>query len=160
MNLFSSYRIKNLHIKNRVVLPPMVRPKLIDETGYVTDALVEYYEDRAKCEVGLIIVEAACVDKDAKLRKHQLGIWEDAQIDGLKRVADACRKYNTPVLLQIHHAGYKENISEIPTEKLDSILVQFIDAFHRAKKAGFDGIENTRCPQVSDFPAQFKNLEY
>ncbi len=141
MNLFSSYRIKNLYIKNRVVLPPMVRPKLIDETGYVTDALVEYYEDRAKCEVGLIIVEAACVDKDAKLRKHQLGIWEDAQIDGLKRVAEACRKYNTPVLLQIHHAGYKENISEIPTEKLDSILVQFIDAFHRAKKAGFDGIE-------------------
>ncbi len=141
MNLFSSYRIKNLYIKNRVVLPPMVRPKLIDETGYVTDALVEYYEDRAKCEVGLIIVEAACVDKDAKLREHQLGIWEDGQIEGLKRIADACHKYDTPVLLQIHHAGYKENISEIPTEKLDSILVQFIDAFDRAKKAGFDGIE-------------------
>ena len=72
MNLFSSYRIKNLYIKNRVVLPPMVRPKLIDETGYVTDALVEYYEDRAKCEVGLIIVEAACVDKDARITSYNV----------------------------------------------------------------------------------------
>lgn len=141
MNLFLPYRIKNLCIKNRVVLPPMVRPKLIDESGYVTDALVKYYEDRAKCGVGLIVVEAACVDKDAKLRKHQLGIWEDRQIEGLKNIAEACHKYDTPVLLQIHHAGYKEKISEIPTEKLDFILGQFIDAFHRAKEAGFDGVE-------------------
>ncbi len=141
MNLFTPCRIKNLHIKNRVVLPPMVRPKLIDKTGYVTDALVDYYEERAKCDVGLIVVEAACVDKDAKLREHQLGIWEDEQIEGLKRIADICRQHNTPALVQIHHAGYKEKISEVSTEKLDHILGQFIDAFHRAKAAGFDGIE-------------------
>ena len=44
-------------------------------------------------------------------------------------------------MIQIHHAGFKEKISEVPEEELDRILKLFEEAFVRAKKCGFDGIE-------------------
>lgn len=140
-NLFSEYKIKNIKMKNRIVLPPMVRFSLVDKDGTVTPKLVEWYEDVAKNGVGMIIIEATCVSEDGKLRDNQIGLWDDSFIDGLKKIADICRKHDVPSLIQIHHAGYKEKIATIPEEKLDQILEDFIKAFHRAKKCGFDGIE-------------------
>lgn len=141
MNLFSEYRIKNINIKNRIVLPPMVRFSVLDNSGYVNTSLIEYYEKLAKDGNGLIIVEATCVCKDGKLRENQLGIWDDSFIEGLSQIAKVCKKYNVPSIIQLHHVGFKWNISEIPEEVLDNILEKFIEAFYRAKKCGFDGIE-------------------
>jgi len=140
-NLFSEFKIKGITLKNRVVLPPMVRFSLIGKDGYVTKELVEWYENIAENGVGMIILEASCVAEDGKLRDNQIGIWDDSFIDGLSKIAEVCKKHNTPTLIQIHHAGYKEKISEVPEEKLDKILEEFVEAFVRAKKCGFDGIE-------------------
>ncbi len=141
INLFTPLKIKGLTLKNRIVLPPMVRFSLIGKDGHVTDELVDWYEEIAVGGVGMIILEAACVAEDGKLRENQIGIWDDTFIPGLTKIADACRKHKTPTLIQLHHAGFKEKISTISEEKLDGILEEFIAAFHRAKKCGFDGIE-------------------
>ncbi len=141
INLFTPLKIKNKVLKNRVVLPPLVRFSLIEKDGYVTERLIEWYREIAENGVGMIIVEATCVDKNGKLRDNQLGIWDDSFIDGLSKIADIGKKYNIPILLQIHHYGFKEKISEVKTEVLDKILNQFIVAIERAKKAGFDGVE-------------------
>ena len=140
-NIFRPAKIKNIDIKNRIVLPPMVRFSLVNKDGYVTDELVDWYEDIAKNGVGMIIVEASCVASDAKLRDNQIGIWDDDFISGLKKVADVCRHHQVPALIQIHHAGFKEGVAHVSKERLDEILEQFIAAFGRAKKCGFDGIE-------------------
>lgn len=141
INIFTPAKIKNVEIKNRVVLPPMVRFSLVEKDGYVTQELVDWYEDIAINGVGMIIVEASCVAEDAKLRDNQIGIWDDDFIPGLKRVANVCRKHSVPALIQIHHAGFKEDIATVSKARLDEILNQFIEAFRRAKKCGFDGIE-------------------
>lgn len=141
VNLFTEFKIKGISLKNRVVLPPMVRFSLIGKDGHVTDGLVEWYEEIALGGVGMIILEACCVAEDAKLRDNQIGIWDDSFIEGLTKVADICRKHKTPALIQLHHAGFKEGIATVSEEKLDEILEEFIAAFHRAKKCGFDGIE-------------------
>ncbi|MGL4402293.1 MAG: NADH:flavin oxidoreductase [Fusobacteriaceae bacterium] len=141
MNIFQGYRLKNLYIKNRIVLPPLVRFSKVGTDGYVTPDLVEWYRDVAEGEAGMIIVEASCVDPKGKLRNNQIGIWDDSFIPGLKEIADICHKSNTPTIIQIHHAGFGEKISEVSTEKLDEILDMFLKAFKRAKEAGFDGIE-------------------
>ena len=91
--------------------------------------------------VGFVIVEATAVSEDGKLRENQLGIWNDSFISGLKRIADKCHEYNVPVLIQIHHAGFKEGIKDVDKSILDEILEKFKSAFKRAKLAGFDGIE-------------------
>ena len=141
VNIFTDFKIKNIHIKNRIVLPPMVRFSLIGNDGYVTEDLIEWYRMIAKSGVGLIIVEATAVEESGKLRENQIGIWNDSFIEGLTKVANEIHKYDVPCMIQIHHAGFKEKISEVPEEELDRILKLFEEAFVRAKKSGFDGIE-------------------
>ena len=141
VNIFTDFKIKNIHIKNRIVLPPMVRFSLIGDDGYVTEDLIKWYGMIAKSGVGLIIVEATAVEESGKLRENQIGIWNDSFIEGLTKVANEIHKYNVPCMIQIHHAGFKEKISEVPEEELDRILKLFEEAFIRARKSGFDGIE-------------------
>ncbi|MEG2346680.1 MAG: NADH:flavin oxidoreductase [Cetobacterium somerae] len=141
MNLFTPLDIKNKRLKNRVVLPPLVRFSMVGKDGYVTEELLEWYKDVAEGGTGLIIVEASCVAEDGKLRDNQIGIWDDSFIEGLSKVADIGKKYDVPMLIQIHHAGFKDEVARVPEEVLDKILDQFVEAFKRAKKAGFDGVE-------------------
>jgi len=139
--IFSPYKIKNIDIKNRIVLPPMVRFSLVKKDGLVTKELVNWYEDVARNGVGLVIVEASCVASDGKLRPNQIGIWDDSFILGLSEISKVCHKWNVPAIIQIHHAGFKEEIATVDEKVLDKILDQFVEAFHRAKKCGFDGVE-------------------
>ena len=141
INIFTDFKIKNIHIKNRIVLPPMVRFSLVKDDGYVTQDLIDWYGMIARSGVGLIIVEASAVEESGKLRENQIGIWDDSFIEGLTRVADEIHKYDVPCMIQIHHAGFKDKISEVSEEELDRILKLFEIAFIRAKKCGFDGIE-------------------
>ena len=140
-NILTQLKIKNIELKNRIVLPPLVRFSLIGNDGYVTEELIEWYERIAADRVGMIIVEATCVAEDGKLRENQLGIWDDSFVDGLKKLSAIGKKYNVPMLIQIHHAGFKEKIKDVSEEVLDNILDKFVTAFERAKRAGFDGIE-------------------
>lgn len=139
--LFDKVSIKNLKLKNRIVLPPLVRFSMVGTDGFVTDKVVEWYRDVCAGGVGLVIVEASAVAEDGKLRDNQLGIWDDKFIEGLKKIADTCHEYSVPALIQLHHAGFKERIKDVPETLLDDILEKFKLAFVRAKKAGFDGIE-------------------
>ena len=139
--LFDKVNIKNLKLKNRIVLPPLVRFSMVGTDGFVTDKVVEWYRDVCAGGVGLVIVEASAVAEDGKLRDNQLGIRDDKFIEGLKKIADTCHEYSVPALIQLHHAGFKERIKDVPETLLDDILEKFKLAFVRAKKAGFDGIE-------------------
>ena len=141
INIFTDFKIKNIHIKNRIVLPPMVRFSLVKDDGYVTQDLIDWYGMIARSGVGLIIVEASAIEENGKLRENQIGIWDDSFIEGLTKVADEIHKYDVPCMIQIHHAGFKDKISEVTEEELDRILKLFEIAFVRAKKCGFDGIE-------------------
>ena len=133
VNIFTDFKIKNIHIKNRIVLPPMVRFSLIGNDGYVTEDLIEWYGMIAKSGVGLIIVEATAVEESGKLRENLIGIWNDTFIEGLTKVANVIHRYDVPCMIQIHHAGFKEKISEVSEEELDRILKLFEEAFVRAK---------------------------
>ena len=59
-NLFSPIQIGNTTVKNRIFMPPL-STNLADK-GYVTDALIEHYSNRAKGGVGLIITEVTTVE--------------------------------------------------------------------------------------------------
>jgi len=163
-NLFSSIEIKGTILKNRIVMPPMVRFDLGGGDGFVTDEHIVHYQARAKGGVGLVIVEATCVEKTARLSPHQLGLWSDDQIPGFQRIAEACHRYGTSVLVQIHHGGLNTHKDVTPAlvapsdyrgqtrgvvssaraltvPEILNIQGEFTAAALRAKKAGLDGVE-------------------
>lgn len=158
--LFTPYKIRDLEIKNRIVLPPMVAFTFSDENNFVSEKNINHYESIAKGGAGLIIVEATCVSEDGRLSEDQLGIWSDDFIPGLSKIAEVCHKHGAKVLIQLHHAGLRtsKKIKEdtitssdynngkvsaraLTKEEIYKIENDFINAAVRAEKAGFDGIE-------------------
>ncbi|MBN1376103.1 MAG: NADH:flavin oxidoreductase, partial [Dehalococcoidia bacterium] len=102
--LFSPFKIKNLELKNRIVMPPMTT-NLAGPDGYVTDNMIDYYAARARGGAGYIVVESACIEPAGKLMALSPGIWENEMVDGWKKLADACHNRGAKVALQIAHAG-------------------------------------------------------
>lgn len=100
-----SLKIKNLTIKNRIAIPPMVCFYWPDENGYVTQKNIDHYKELAEGGAGLIIVEATAITKRSKLHETELGIWEDGQIEGLKQITDVIHANGAKAFIQLLHAG-------------------------------------------------------
>ncbi len=105
MKLFEPVRIGSMELKNRIVMPPM-GTNFASEIGAVTERLVNYYVERAKGMVGLIIVEAACVESVlGRAIVNQLRVDSDKFLPGLADLVDAVHLHGARIALQIHHAG-------------------------------------------------------
>lgn len=159
-SLFTPLKIRNLEIKNRIVLPPMVCFGYSEKDNFVSEKNIKHYEAIAKAGTGLIIVEATAVSKDGRLSKDQLGIWDDKYIEGLSQIVKVCHENGAKVFLQIHHAGLKtpkivnqDTVSSsdyndgkmsarsMTVDEINKIHEDFVNGGIRAEKAGFDGIE-------------------
>ena len=61
--LFEPYTLKNITLKNRIVMAPMTRNQ--SPGGIPTQEVIDYYKRRAKADVGLIITERVEVSHNA-----------------------------------------------------------------------------------------------
>lgn len=169
--------IKNVTIKNRFAIPPMVCFHFPDEKGYVTEKNIRHYRELAEGGAGLIIVEATAITERSKLHFSELGLWEDGQIEGLRKIVDVIHKNGAKAFIQLVHAGgngidpnadapssmlYRENIHavEMSEGRIRQTIDDFVQAALRAKKAGFDGVELHGCHSylISCFCSSKKNL--
>ncbi len=155
--LFEELKIRNTVIRNRLCVPPMVYFNLSDSTGKATEKNAEHYKSLAEGGFGLIIVEANAVEKEGRLSFDQLGLWNDDQIEGHKKIVEQIKKENVAVVVQIHHAGVmgvcKNIVSSseytvrertaraLTTDEVKYIENSFVNAAIRAEKAGYDGVE-------------------
>ena len=158
VDLTKPIEFAGLTVKNRFVMPPMVR-SLASEDGSVTDALIQHYEKRSRGQVGLIIVEASAIAWNHRIGMKNIGIHDDSMIPGLKRLAEAIKAHGARAFIQINHSGSKTHFktryvgpSDIPvvkhripeplsTDEINDITQMFVDAARRAMEAGFDGVE-------------------
>jgi 2,4-dienoyl-CoA reductase-like NADH-dependent reductase (Old Yellow Enzyme family)/thioredoxin reductase len=160
--LMQSFSLGNLHLRNRIVMAPMLS-RLCYPDGIVSQKLIDYYVERAKGGAGLIVVEYCYIDnKESKAHQAQLGVYDDKLIVGLAELAESVQEYGAKVILQICHAGRNASAKvlgrqpiapsamssysgEMPREMspddIESTIQAFADAAYRAKAAGFDGVE-------------------
>ncbi|MBU5331183.1 NADPH dehydrogenase NamA [Anaerocolumna aminovalerica] len=158
--LFTPYQIKNLELKNRVVMAPMCMFSA-DTNGHANDWHFTHYAARAVGGVGLIILEATAVEARGRISEHDLGIWKEEQVEGLKKIVDLCKAHGSKVGIQLGHAGRKSeamsepNIGpsaiaysddyrvpvEMTKEDIKNVAEAFKEAARRADLAGFDTIE-------------------
>lgn len=160
MNLFDPLTIKNLTVKNRIVLPPMCMYSVKKKDGYLTDWHVTHYASRAVGGAGLVTIEMTDVDPDGRITDYDSGLWEDGQIDPIKRVVEQCHLVGAKVSIQIAHAGRKAEDaidpiapSPIPFNKdwrtpremteqdIQKVITQFKNSAKRAVAAGVDAVE-------------------
>lgn len=160
MKTFTPYKLKNLTLKNRIVMAPMCMYSAGDD-GVATDFHETHYTTRAVGGVGLIIVEATGVNPSARISDHDLGLWNDEQRDALTSIVKNVKSYGSAIGIQLAHAGRKhvgvetnpvapspiafDDESRVPTElsieAIEAIIDDFKQAAIRAVEAGFDTIE-------------------
>lgn len=160
-HLFEPIQIGKTTVKNRIFMPPL-STNLADK-GYVTDALVEHYSNRAKGGVGLIVTEVTTVEPTYTYLPGDMSIYDDSYIPGWKKLVDAVHKYDTKILSQLFHPAYmafpipgtpqliapsnvgpyyaKSAPRAVTVEELHVLVRQFGEAALRFKKAGGDGVE-------------------
>lgn len=141
-------------------MPPMCMYSA-DNKGFVQDFHRVHYAARALGGVGLIILEATAIVPNGRISSNDLGIWDDAHIEGLNSLVKSVKQYGAKIGIQLAHAGRKcesddeyivapspisysdkyRTPKELSKEDIKEIRNQFRDAAIRADKAGFDMIE-------------------
>lgn len=104
-HLFSSYLIKNLRLKNRLVLSPMCMYNSTD--GFAEDFHLIHLGSRAIGGFGLLMQEATAISPEGRITHKDLGIWKDEHITTLKTIVDYCHQAGSAVGIQLAHAGRK-----------------------------------------------------
>lgn len=112
--LQKEFTYKNLHLKNRIVLPPMCQYAAKNNTGLVNEYHMAHYLSIAIGGAGMITVEMTNIEPNGRISNQCLGLWNDAQISPLQQVVDACHNYGSKVSIQIGHAGRKAGDSMVP----------------------------------------------
>ncbi len=160
--LFEPGSIGSLHLRNRLIHPPIVR-NFADGEGRVTPRYVAHLRRIAQGGVGAIIVEATFVAPGGKGFVHQLGIHTDQTVPGLRRLVAAVHAEGARIGIQLFHGGRQASqrvsgsqpvapspiadpvVNEMPRELTVAEIRDIVDAFaagaRRAKRAGFDFIE-------------------
>jgi 2,4-dienoyl-CoA reductase-like NADH-dependent reductase (Old Yellow Enzyme family) len=111
--LFSSLNIKNITLKNRIVMSPMCQYSATE--GFANDWHVVHLGGRAVGGAGLIISEAAAVVPEGRITPGDLGIWSDEHILGLSRITRFIHLQGAVAGIQLAHAGRKASC-DIPWE--------------------------------------------
>lgn len=160
-----------LFLNNRAIVAPMSRVSTSGD-GVPTTEMADYYARFAQGGFGMIIAEGTYTDRYfAQAYPNQPGITDRSQVDGWKRVIDKVKKQETPIILQLMHAGalsqqltqtrapsaieplrsmlpgYSIKQGQFPKPhamnlaEIDQVIEGFVLSAQRAQEAGFDGIE-------------------
>lgn len=168
--LFSSLKIGDLTLPNRIIMSPLTRARS-GKDRIPNDLMAEYYSQRATA--GLIISEATSVTPMGVGYADTPGIWSQQQVEGWKKTTEAVHDKGGLIFLQLWHVGRISHsrflngekpvapsaikpaghvslvrpVTEYETPRAleTSEIAEIIEAYHRgaenAKKAGFDGVE-------------------
>jgi 2,4-dienoyl-CoA reductase-like NADH-dependent reductase (Old Yellow Enzyme family) len=104
-HLFDPLSLRALTLQNRVVVSPMCQYSCVD--GFATDWHLVHLGSRSVGGAGLVFTEATAVTADGRISPRDLGLWSDAHIDGLARIARFVRAQGSVAGIQLAHAGRK-----------------------------------------------------
>lgn len=109
-NLFQPYDLAGTALANRVVMAPMTRARALDDIP--DEHTVQYYAQRASA--GLIISEGAPISREGCGYLFNPGLYNDAQVQGWRRVTDAVHAKGGKMFAQLWHVGRVSHVSIQP----------------------------------------------
>ncbi|MCM2294609.1 bifunctional salicylyl-CoA 5-hydroxylase/oxidoreductase [Allorhizobium sp. BGMRC 0089] len=118
--MFTPYKVRGLTLANRIVVSPMAMYSA--KEGLIDDFHMVHLGSRALGGAGLVFAEMTCVSPDARITPGCLGLWNDEQMQGWKRlVAFVHGNSNAKLAVQLGHAGRK-GATKLAWEGIDQPL--------------------------------------
>ncbi len=164
-HLNSPLQIRNLHLSNRIVLPPMATSKA-DADGRISQDLLDYYDEKSRGgHVGLIITEHSYVCRQGIGHPGQLSAADDSVLDGYQSLAEVVHRNGSKIIAQINHAGSaaRQEVTgcevvapsavthpnshdgvvprALKTGEIQDLVRLFAKSAKMVQAAGFDGVE-------------------
>ena len=162
-NLFQPIHIGKYTLKSRIVCTG--HATCFDSEGLFSERHLHYFKEKARGGAGMIITEATGVDPTAIV---PIALHDAAVIPMLRRIAAAVHEYDTPILVQLTHAGRRipnpvgaigtvavapsaipapgvdfgqMMPHELSTDEVTALVRAFGVAAGRVREAGMDGVE-------------------
>ncbi len=165
--LFDPLTIRHCTFRNRVVMPPIAIEQAA-AGGEVTQKHLKHYAAIATDGPGLVIVEHTYIRPDGRVSDKQLGVYSDALVPGLARLAAAIKESGAVACLQMTHCGSRTTRAligvqpvgpwtipvpgdaEMPrplrVEEIRQLTGDYVKAAERARAAGFGSHAKSSLP--------------
>lgn len=105
-DLFSPYTLKGVTLRNRIAMSPMTMYRS-DRDGRMSDFHVMLMGSRAAGGFGLVFPEQIAITADGRTSTSCAGIWDDSQVEGLRRVTGIIKDMGAVAGIQLGHTGRK-----------------------------------------------------
>jgi 2,4-dienoyl-CoA reductase-like NADH-dependent reductase (Old Yellow Enzyme family) len=150
-HLFSSLKIRNIELKNRIAVSPMCQYSSIN--GFPTDWHFVHLGSRAAGGSGLILTEATAVSPEGRISPDDAGIWNDEQLNAYKKITAFIKEQKSVPGIQLAHAGRKAstyspwkgtgevNVNNGGWQTLAPSAIPFTENFPNPKEMSEDDIE-------------------
>ncbi len=145
-------------LAHRILLAPLTNWQS-NADGTLAEAEYHWLTMRAQGGFALTMTCAAHVQRGGQGFPGQLGIWSDAHLPGLRRLADGIHAAGSVSSLQLQHSGMRSDRTltgeqpvapwddaetgarALSTAEVERLVQDFIAAAVRAERAGFQGVE-------------------
>jgi len=163
-NVFEELNIGSMKVANRIIRSA-THEGMTDSDNNPNDDMLALYEKLSSGGAGAIITGYAGVRKDGMAPTPNMLMFDsDSHIDGFRKITEGIDQTKTPLILQLAHCGrqtrravtghqpiapsaikdglYNEEIPiELTEPEINGVILSFVDAAERAKKAGFNGVQ-------------------
>jgi 2,4-dienoyl-CoA reductase-like NADH-dependent reductase (Old Yellow Enzyme family) len=103
--LLTPFTVRDLTLKNRIVVSPMCQYSAID--GVANDWHLVHLGRFALGGAALVFVEATGVEARGRISPGDMGLWNDEQARALARIVDFLKANGAAAGIQLAHAGRK-----------------------------------------------------
>ncbi|MCF3593246.1 bifunctional salicylyl-CoA 5-hydroxylase/oxidoreductase [Rhodobacteraceae bacterium LMO-12] len=118
--MFTPYKLRDMALKNRVVVSPMAQYKAVD--GCPTDWHLIHYGERAKGGAGLVYTEMTCVSPEGRITPGCPGLYAPEHEAAWARLVDFVHgETEAKICCQIGHSGRKGS-TQLGWEVMDAPL--------------------------------------
>ena len=113
MKILEKACIGKVEIKNRVVMAPMNVGALNNSDGTFSERAIEYFTERAKGGVGLIITGSVRVTREFERSKDTIPLWmpfadHKIHIGSITELVERCHDYGAKVAIQLSPGGGRQ----------------------------------------------------
>ena len=108
-HLFAPLPLRGVTLRNRIAVAPMCQYSSVD--GHATDWHLVHLGARAVGGAALVLTEATAVLPEGRISPHDLGIWADAHVPMLSRIAAFVAAQGAVPGIQLAHAGRKASVA-------------------------------------------------